>query len=91
MCKKMQFIAGNHRRCQVVQFRYNIVNFDKKISVPNEIPSEAKVSIVKKIVIMRVDCMQEKESKMDVWCKQKTLSLRINVRIHSTQPRDAKQ
>ena len=63
MCKKMQFVAGNHRRCQVVQFRYNIVNFDKKRSVPNEVLSEVKVSVVKMIIITRDDCMQEKNPK----------------------------
>ena len=33
-----------------------IVNFDKKISVPKEIPSEVEVSVVKMIVITRDDC-----------------------------------
>ena len=36
-----------------------IVNFDKKRSVPKEIPSEVKVSIVKMIVITRDNCMHE--------------------------------
>ena len=33
-----------------------IVNFDKKRSVPKEIPLDVKVSIVKMIVIMQDDC-----------------------------------
>ena len=40
-----------------VEFRYNIVNFDKKRSVPKEIPSEVEVSVVKMIVITRDNCM----------------------------------
>ena len=39
------------------EFRYNIVNFDKKRSVPNEIPSEVEVSVVKMIVITQDDCI----------------------------------
>ena len=39
------------------EFHYNIVNFDKKISVPKEIPSEVEVSVVKMIVITRDDCI----------------------------------
>ena len=38
------------------EFRYNIVNFHKKRSVPKEIPSEVEVSVIKMIVIMRDDC-----------------------------------
>ena len=34
-----------------------IVNFNKKRSVPNEIPSEVEVSVVKMIVITRDDCI----------------------------------
>ena len=51
----MQFVAENHRRCRI-EFRYNIINFGKKRSVPKEIPSEVEVSIVKMIVITRDDC-----------------------------------
>ena len=39
------------------EFCYNIVNFDKKRSVPKEIPSEVEVSIVKMIVITRDNCI----------------------------------
>ena len=53
----MHFVAGNHRRCRMCEFRYNIVNFHKKRSVPKEIPSEVKISIVKMIVITRDDCI----------------------------------
>ena len=56
MCKKMPFITGNHHWCRIVQILFNIVNFDKKRSVPNEIPSEVEVSIVKMIVITWDDC-----------------------------------
>ena len=38
------------------EFRYNIVNFDKKRSVPKEIPSEVEVSFIKMIVITREEC-----------------------------------
>ena len=38
------------------EFRYNIVNFHKKLSVPKEIPSEVEVSVVKMIVITQDDC-----------------------------------
>ena len=41
------------------EFRYNIVNFDKKSCVPKEIPSEVKVSVVQMIVIMRDDCISK--------------------------------
>ena len=39
------------------EFRYNIVNFVKKRSVPKEILSEAEVSVVKMVVITRDDCI----------------------------------
>ena len=39
------------------EFRYNIVNFDKKRSFPKEIPSEVEVSVVKMIVITQDDCI----------------------------------
>ena len=38
------------------EFRYNIVNFHKKRSVPKEIPSEVEVSVVKMILITRDYC-----------------------------------
>ena len=34
-----------------------IVNFDKKRSIPNEIPPEVEVSIVKMIIITLDDCI----------------------------------
>ena len=39
-----------------VKFPYTIVNFDKKRFVPNEIPSEVEVSVVKVVVITWDDC-----------------------------------
>ena len=39
------------------KFRYNIVNFDKKRSVPKENPLEVEVSVVKMIVITGDDCI----------------------------------
>ena len=47
----MQFVAENHRRCWIVRILLYRVNFDKKSSVPKEIPSEVEVSVVKMIVI----------------------------------------
>ena len=38
------------------EFRYNIVNFNKKRSGPKEIPLEVEVSVVKMIVISQDDC-----------------------------------
>ena len=42
-------------------FHYNVVNFDKKRSVPKEIPSEVEVSVVQMIVITRDDCILNKQ------------------------------
>ena len=39
------------------EFCYSIVNFDKKRSVPKEIPFEVEFSVVKMIIIMRDDCI----------------------------------
>ena len=51
-CISSPGITVGVRQCE---FRYNIVNFDKKRSVPNEIPSEVEVSGVKMIGITRDD------------------------------------
>ena len=43
-CSSLPGITVDVRQCK---FRYNIINFDKKRSVPQEILSEVEVSVVK--------------------------------------------
>ena len=54
-CISLPGIAVGVGKCKF--FRYNIVNFHKKRSVPEEIQSEVEVSIVKMIVITRDNCI----------------------------------
>ena len=59
MCKKCNLLLEITVRVGQCEFRYNIVNSDKKRSVPNGIPAEVEVSVVKMIVITWDNCTEQ--------------------------------